>query len=369
LFDDQTRNDMPDNAPEAIYSVKYNDGKTRCGRWRRETVESGAALGRVRITRQESSASGWTRRAAGRKLGVVKGLWKQTAAFARGGAKPRLLFSLLLAANLTPAMAQPAPATPPSTNAAAPLMDFVSNHLSYYEPIYFILGTYPAAEFQVSIKYQLISFPSNANPFIDFFNHGYFAYTQTSFWDLFSRDPSFYDTSYKPSVFFYYTNVFHETLRNHFRLDLQGGTEHESNGRGGSLERSQYTVYAQPTATFYLPEHFQLSLQPRARYYYLLGGNNPDMAAYRGYAELLGALTWNEPGSGERIQLATRFRIGDEGSHAGWLFDLRFNLAGVPVLRAFNPTIQLQYFTGYGQTLIQYNQTSSAFRAGLCLWY
>ena len=42
---------------------------------------------------------------------------------------------------------------------------------------------------------------------------------------------------------------------------------------------------------------------------------------------------------------------------------------GVPVLRAFNPSIQVQYFTGYGQTLLQYNETSHALRAGLCLWY
>jgi len=48
---------------------------------------------------------------------------------------------------------------------------------------------------------------------------------------------------------------------------------------------------------------------------------------------------------------------------------LRFNLAALPVLKSFNPTIQLQYFTGYGQTLLQYNQKSTAFRAGLCLWY
>jgi len=45
---------------------------------------------------------------------------------------------------------------------------------------------------------------------------------------------------------------------------------------------------------------------------------------------------------------------------------LRFNL---PHRSHFNPAIQLQYFTGYGQTLRQYDQTSHAFRAGLCIWY
>jgi len=238
-------------------------------------------------------------------------------------------------------------------------VEFLGKHIYSYEPIYFILGQYPAAEFQFSLKYKLFDLAGDWNPLA----HIYFAYTQTSFWDLISRDPSFYDTSYKPSAFLFYPDIVKE---NSFQFDLQGGIEHESNGKGGAGERSLNTVYLQPTASFELPAHFQLSFQSRIWDYISLGSNNPDMADYRGYADLLAAVTWTAPQGGEKIQFATKFRIGDEGSHAGLQFDLRFNL---PSLFHFNPTIQLQYFTGYGQTLRQYNQTSSAFRAGLCIWY
>ncbi len=270
----------------------------------------------------------------------------------------------------TAAAAQPA-STPAATNAAvrSSLVDFLGKHLSTYEPIYFLIGSYPAVEFQLSFKYKLFDFKDGLNPLA----HFYFAYTQTSFWDLFARSPSFYDTSYKPSGFLYYTNVVANSV---FHLDLQGGVEHESNGRGGAMERSLNTTYLQPTARFDLPAHFQFTLQPRAWCYEYVGGNNPDLDAYRGYADLLSALTWTSPRSYgknpdciERVQFATKLRIGDEGSHAGLLFDLRFNLAALPVLRTFNPTFQVQYFSGYGQTLRQYNETSHAFRAGLCLWY
>ena len=149
-------------------------------------------------------------------------------------------------------------------------------------------------------------------------------------------------------------------------MDLQGGYEHESNGRGGSSERSLNTAYLQPTLWLQLPEHLEFSLQPRVWEYLSLGVNNPDLPDYRGYADLRSTLTWSEPGGDEKIQFATRFRLGDDGSHAGWLFDLRFNL---PFLLRFNPAIDVQYFTGYGQTLRQYNQASHGFRAGLCLWY
>jgi phospholipase A1/A2 len=256
------------------------------------------------------------------------------------------------------------PATSPVTNTAPvyELGEYFSTHMSFYEPIYFILGNYPAAEYQFSLKYKVLDVKGDWDPL----THLYFAYTQTSFWDVFSKNPAFYDTSYKPSGFLYYPDVFQN---NFFQLDLQFGGEHESNGRGGALERSMNTIYLQPTATLDLPYNLQFSLQPRAWVYIYVGDNNPNMDDYHGYADLRAALTWLDPNSVEKIQVSMKFTLGDDGSHAGLLYDLRFNLAGVPVLRKFNPSIQVQYFTGYGQTLLQYNQTSYALRAGLCLWY
>ena len=258
------------------------------------------------------------------------------------------------------------PPPPPATNEAsavkspAPLFaGFLGKHIFPYEPIYFLLGNYPAAEFQFSLKYKLFDLNGDWNPL----SHAYFAYTQTSFWDLISRDPSFFDTSYKPSAFLFYPNVNKGGV---FQLDLQGGYEHESNGRGGSGERSLNTVYLQPTFRWELPRHFEFNLQPRVWEYLSLGVNNPDLPDYRGYADLRWSLDWRNANRDKRFELATRFRTGDEMSHAGWLFDLRFNL---PFLLRFNPAIDVQYFIGYGQTLRQYNQTSHGFRAGICLWY
>jgi outer membrane phospholipase A len=252
--------------------------------------------------------------------------------------------------------------TPASTTPNSDLREYFANHLSFYEPIYFIGGSAPAVEFQLSFKYKLFEFKDDWDPL----THLYFAYTQTSFWNAFVKNPSFFDTSYKPSMFLYYPDIFQKGF---FQLDLQGGIEHESNGRGGDLERSFNTIYFQPKATFDLPYNFQLSLQPRAWFYYRVGDNNANIADYHGYADLITALTWLDPKSGEKIQLSNKILIGDDGSHVGLLYDLRFNLVGLPVLRRFNPTIQVQYFYGYGQNLLDYNVTSHALRAGLCLFY
>lgn len=253
--------------------------------------------------------------------------------------------------------------TPPPEQTNVPsrfaLLKFLNNRFSPYEPIYFLLGTYPAAEFQLSLKYQLFDFTNSFSPLTNL----YFAYTQTSFWDLISSDPSFFDTSYKPSIFVYHPEVF-GTSDKSFQLDLQGGAEHESNGRGGTEERSLYTAYLQPTLTFGRPGHLQLTLQPRAWTYFWVGHNNPNIAEFRGYADLVSALTLkNDPDSWANFQLSSRFRIGDEGTHAGIQIDLRYKIPH------FNPAIDLQYFAGYGQTLRQYNVESHSFRAGLCIWY
>jgi phospholipase A1/A2 len=252
--------------------------------------------------------------------------------------------------------------TPASTTPNSDLRDYFANHMSFYEPIYFIAGSAPAVEFQLSLKYKLLDFKDNWDPL----THFYFAYTQTSFWNAFVKNPSFFDTSYKPSMFLYYPDILQKGF---FQLDLQLGGEHESNGRGGTLERSFNTIYLQPKATFDLPYNFQFSLQPRVWFYAVVGDNNPDIADYHGYADLLTALTWLDPKSGEKIQLSNKLLIGNEGSHLGLLFDFRFNLVGLPVLRRFNPVIQVQYFNGFGQNLLDYNVTSHALRAGLCLYY
>jgi outer membrane phospholipase A len=252
----------------------------------------------------------------------------------------------------------------PTTNAAANQRYFFgavtnfSKYLTPYEPIYFLLGSYPGAEFQFSLKYQVFD---STNRWLRSLDDLYFGYTQTSFWDLFSSDPSFYDTSYKPSAFFYFRDLLKTKEEKPVQLDLQCGYEHESNGRGGTEERSLNTAYALPTLTIGLPDDLQLSLGPRAWIYVFgVSDNNPDIANYRGYADLTGTVTWKS-----NYQLTTEFRMGDQGDNPSLQFDFSFAL---PRSLGFTPRIHAQYFTGYGETLRQYNQISHGFRAGLSLF-
>ena len=233
-----------------------------------------------------------------------------------------------------------------------------SRSLTPYEPIYFLMGTYPAAEFQFSLKYQL---QGTTNL--------YFAYTQTSFWDLLSSDPSFYDTDYEPSGFLYFPDILEGREKQSVHLDLQGGLQHESNGKGGINERSLYTLYLQPALSVGHPGGLQFSLGPRAWAYAMdVSRNNADIASYRGYADLRDTLSWKkkEWDDDQACMLVTTYGVGDNGGYSTLKFDFSFSLK--QWIHAFSPRIHAQYFTGYGQTLRQYNQYSHGLRVGISLF-
>ncbi len=289
--------------------------------------------------------------------------------------RSRPLFWRALAASLLWAalfLTAPLLVTAEETNAPPPggttngslLSTPFSQYLSSYEPIYFMLGTYPAAEFQFSLKYQVFSF---TNRWARYSTNLFLAYTQTSFWDLLSSDPSFYDTDYNPEAFIYLPDLLAGGGRKFVQLDLQSGVEHESNGRGGGAERSLYRAYLQPTLTFGRPNNLQFSLSPRAWAYVIdLSRNNPDMAAYRGYADLHAALSWkNARNPDQYYKLAVAYGMGDNGGNSMLKLDLSVTV--LPYIR-FTPRIHVQYFTGYGQTLRQYNQYSHGLRAGISLY-
>ena len=234
---------------------------------------------------------------------------------------------------------------------------FINTRVSFFEPIYFLLGTAPSAEFQFSLKARLIDVPDWGS----FANHLYFGYSQTSFWTLLTHDPYFYDSSYRPSVF-YYTPI---VKIPHFTSDtthlgIQSGFEHESNGRGGTNERSLNTVYFQPTLTLGPLDDWHLTLQPRVWYYLTVGEYNRDLAAYKGYASLRTFLTKGD------FQVATRVTMGDRDRHVSGLLDVTFRL---PKDWGWNTAFQVQAFEGYDQTLIDYNRVDHGLRAGINLWF
>ncbi len=239
---------------------------------------------------------------------------------------------------------------------------FFMQQISPYEPMYFIAGDEaPNAKFQISFKYQLlneIGWLARKAPALKGFN---IAYTQTSLWDLSARSTPFFDSSYKPAFIYSWDRVVGREDVDWFRLDLQGGAQHESNGKGGVDSRSQNIIFFRPTLVFGRDDNFQLTLQPRAWGY--IGGlsDNPDLDEYRGYFDLRAVIGWRRG-----LQLSALGRMGHNGNNSSAQFDLTYPM--MKIVGSFSLYLQVQYFTGYGESLLRYNQRSDVFRLGFSLY-
>ncbi|HXU79010.1 MAG TPA: phospholipase A [Methylomirabilota bacterium] len=239
---------------------------------------------------------------------------------------------------------------------------FFKEHISGYEPMYFIGGIRPRnAKFQISFAYQLLNADgplATKAPALKGFN---IAYTQLSLWDLSAASTAFEDTSYKPEFFYSWRNITRARPSDWIQLDLQTGLKHESNGKDGVDSRSVNIAYFQPTFTLGRDEGFQLTLQPRTWLYLGDLTDNPDIDQYRGYADLRLVVGWKRG-----VQLAAFGRMGKDGNHKSLQLDLTY-----PMRRffgSFTLYLDAQYFTGYGESLLGYNQKSHELRLGLALF-
>ncbi|MFT4940544.1 MAG: phospholipase A1 [Paraglaciecola sp.] len=211
------------------------------------------------------------------------------------------------------------------------------------------------AKFQVSLKYVAVE---------NFFFHDLdvqFAFTATSWWQSYNSAISapFRETNYEPELIFNYHNpwsLFGIPVGNTY-LSLN----HQSNGQSGALSRSWNRLIggiafnvgdvAWGIRSWYrFPESEKTELgSPR-------GDDNPDIEKYLGYGEL-GALWQVTAGHNLEIMLRNNLRSDNKGAiQLGWSFPLSKHLRGY-----------IEYFNGYGESLIYYDHAIERLGIGVKL--
>lgn len=247
----------------------------------------------------------------------------------------------------------PAPATELDPDAAR-----FASAFSPYEPNYFSAGSRGPtnARYQVSLKFRFFN-PETKTPFLEKI---FFGYSQNSIWDLSSDSKAFRDSTYRPSLFFLDDTISQWTFKQ-TKLGLQGGFEHESNGKDGADSRSLNIAFVRPTLTFPLQGNYFILVSPKI-YDYLEKEDNPDIAEYRGYVDLL-----LKVGERDGWQLATTLRKGTRHEAYSVQFDASFPLKNA-TFGNLGGYLHLQYFNGYGESLIDYNErVRPQFRIGLMI--
>lgn len=182
------------------------------------------------------------------------------------------------------------------------------------------------------------------------------AYTQLSYWQAYNHTAFFRETDYEPELFianevnFPFFKAWHI---NFFNV----GAVHQSNGFGGRMERSWNRIYAELISS---ADSLMVSIKPWVIIHdSTMRDHNPNIANFLGYGQLLIAFKYHR-----QVFSIQAHNLIENGAkritgELTWSF---------PINPYFNG--YLQFFTGYGQSLIEYNHrtTSGGFGIALSNW-
>ncbi len=188
----------------------------------------------------------------------------------------------------------------------------------------------------------------------------YIAYTNSSWWQSYNDKMSspFRDTNHEPELFLTY-----DTVYDLFGLKLKQthfGMVHQSNGRSLPLSRSWNRLYLN---FLFQKDNFYMSLKPWWRIpeskkdspLDTKGDDNPDIVKYMGYGELNMGYWLGEHSLG--MMFRNNLRSDNKGAiQLDWTFPLKGNVRGY-----------IQYFNGYGESLIDYNASVNRYSIGFMI--
>ena len=205
------------------------------------------------------------------------------------------------------------------------------------------------AQFQISLKIPLA---------VDLFDKMdiYAAYSARSFWQVYTSDISapFRETNHEPEAWAQFTPNW-----KFFGFTASAaavGVVHQSNGQGGVLSRSWNRVYANLVIQ---RGNFALGIKPWFRISEdAKNDDNPDIADYMGHYELRAAYKWND----HVFAAMSRNQIESGFDRGAFELSWSFPLWNFPYFKGY-----VQYFNGYGESLIDYNRKVNRIGVGIAL--
>ncbi|MBS9405269.1 phospholipase A [Halomonas sp. TRM85114] len=203
-------------------------------------------------------------------------------------------------------------------------------------------------KFQFSAKFGLVD---------DFFGDAggdlYFAYTQRSWWQAYNTDASspFRETNYEPEVFIDFDTRW--SLLGWTNINNRLGFNHQSNGRSVDQSRSWNRLTLQST---FLNDDWAVTVAPHWRIPETeADDDNPDIHHYMGYGDVTVAHRFN---TDQEISMLVRGspRHGNMGAQLDYSWPLFGNVRG-----------HVQYYSGYGESLIDYDHRTDRLGIGFSL--
>lgn len=224
--------------------------------------------------------------------------------------------------------------------------------IHFYRANYVIAGFNRATQvkFQFSVRYRLLQeFPV------------YMFYTQKSFWDLYDWDRStpFRESNYNPGLFWEGVGQPGGVLSL-----LRFGVDHDSNGKDGTSSRGWNRVFVEPELVVV---EGAWTLLPRLDVPFAVADENKDILNYLGPGEITVEYVSSAIPDHNRFRFTIRKGRGwnwDRFSwHADWMMRPVTALGIAPF--GVNPSLYIQIWQGYGESLIDYNVSLTRVRLGI----
>ena len=227
-------------------------------------------------------------------------------------------------------------------------------YFSLYKDTYFVGGTVfggiptihnTDVKFQISFQQRLTKSVLPGHTYL------YLFYTQKALWNILERSLPFHDLNFNPGIGI----SKHIILKNRLVGKATLMVEHESNGRDGISSRSWNKISIAAEA-YIAPQ-----LMAHAKFWIPIidGQNNRDILKYCGISQAGFQAISNDNKWVLDMTLVKR---------KGW--NLNFNTIvqlGYRINHNSNQFIMLQYYNGYGETMLDYNQYHSRIRFGLLI--
>lgn len=231
---------------------------------------------------------------------------------------------------------------------------FRGSYFGLYKDNYFIFGApvgfKPTAKnsnvkFQISISQRLTKSTLPLHSYL------YLFYTQRVYWNVLEKSMPMTDLNFNPGIGLSKPLY----VRNRFIGKLSLILEHESNGRDGLQSRSWNKVsFAANIAIDPM-----LTVHGKVWIPIIDGGENRDILNYNGIYQIGTSFLTVDRKFGMSVLLVKR---------RGWNLNYNTTLEWTYRIRPNdNQFLFLQYYNGYGEGLLEYNQYHSMLRLGICI--
>ena len=267
-----------------------------------------------------------------------------------------LVFASLFVAALMPAMGQIVTTEKSSAEIADSIRSELDNrpYFSLYKDTYFVGGTVLGGKpdgYNSDVKFQISFQQRLTKSVLPGHTYLYLFYTQKAIWHVFRTSLPFHDLNFNPGIGI----SRHIIMKNRLLGKLTLMAEHESNGRDGIASRSWNKISLAGEA------YISPFLMAHAKYWIPIvdGKYNRDILKYMGlYQAGFQARSLDDKWVLDMTLVKRK----------GW--NLNFNTIvqlGYRINHNSNQFIMIQYYNGYGEHMLDYDQYHSRIRIGILI--